>query len=1474
MERRGSQGAGAGPVAVVGASCRLPGAPDLAAFARLLEAGGDAVTHLPADRFTLDRFLHPRPGERGRAAHFQAGTVGDLLSFDAAAFGLSPREAEEMDPQQRLVLELTRRALEDAGWAEDAVAGHPLGVFAAASATDWSTLRAFDMAAADRYVMTGSALSIVANRLSHAFDWRGPALTVDTACSSGLVALHQAVQALRSGQAPAAVVAAVNVLLSPFPFGGFWRAGMLGRRGRCQAFGAGADGYVRAEGGVVLVLKPLAAALRDGDAVRAVILATGVNAAGRTNGISLPDGAAQAALIRQVREEAGLAGDAIGYFEAHGTGTPVGDPIEAQAISQGVGPRRQPLPIGSAKSNIGHTEAAAGLVGLLKAMLVLQSGRIPPTLHCQPPNPAIPFAALGLRPAATAQPLAGAAAMVNSFGFGGTNGCAALAAAPAAPRARPAAGAPPLLLSAHSAPALRALAESWRGRRATPALARAQARHRALRPHRLVLRGPGALEAWLAGEDAPGATAGLAPAGQGVAFAFPGNGAQWAGMGRDAMRAWPAFRTAVRAADAHLRPHLGWSVARALSRGATAEEVADTTRAQPLLYAFQLGLVAALAEHGIRPALVLGHSVGEVAAAEVAGLLPPAAAARLVAARSRHQGRTRGQGRMAALGAAATEAAPVLEALGLELAAVNGPAALTVAGAPAALERLEAEARARRWSFVALDLDYAFHSSVMEPVRAGLLEDLRGLRGGRPRLPMLSSVTGEALERAPAAYWWRNLREPVRFDLAAAAALARRPALVLEIGPHAVLQGYLRANARAAGWDGAILPALRKDGPADLAALADRCTALGADPRGAPCFAGPADWRALPPSPLLRERLAPTASPERRGVVAPARDGILLGFRQDEEAGEEWRRTLDTLEEPWLADHALEHGALLPAAAIAEMALEAAARRHPAAPLLELRGLAIHQPLPLGAEAAREVRCRLDDAGLWTLDSRRRLSAEAWVRHAEARIGPGPALPDAPAGTPDAPWRDGAALTAAAARRGLRYGPAFRPVRRWRAAGAAVEAELERPAAAPPDDAFLLHPARLDGALQALLGLAGEEEAGFLPVRIERLVLRRGAAAPVRATLRLRPGGTRDLAADGALRDALGAAVATLEGVTLRRTPRRDALDGRLFHATLRPAPLPPAWPEPAPALTPTLAPAAEAAAPPSDAALLVAAHQAAALREAGLSAAAGPLAARLRALAPAEDLPPARDIWQQVAAEAPALAPELALLAEAAALLPEALAGRPAAPRLSPAAPTLHRLAEALAAEAAALLRPWPPARPCRVVVAGAEDGPLLPALRRALAFLGPALELAPAVLPGARPPAMAEDAAPLYWPAGEDLPGDAALVVGLNLSARLGAGAALAARLRPGVAPGGALLLAEPLPDLFWEATEGLAWEDSRLLDAGGWQAALREAGFAQPAARPAETGLWPAILLRAAVPPGAAVLAAAPGRRFALWGPGGPG
>ncbi|WP_424810742.1 SDR family NAD(P)-dependent oxidoreductase [Roseococcus sp. YIM B11640] len=1510
------------PIAIVGAACRLPGAPDLAGFARLLEEARDAVTEVPPDRFPQQRFLHPRAGEPGRALHFRAGVIEDAADFDAMGFGLSPREADEMDPQQRLLLTLARRAFEDAGWPESRLSGRRIGVYVGASTTDYADLRHQDASGADRYIMTGGALSIAANRVGHVFDLRGPAMTMDTACSSGLVALHAACEALRAGAAEAAVVGGVNMLLSPFTFMGFWRAGMLSPRGRCQAFGAAADGYVRAEGGVVLLLKPLDAALADGDLVRGVILGSGVNAAGRTTGISLPNGEAQSALIAEVLEAAGLDPLDIGYFEAHGTGTAAGDPIEAAAIARAANPggrRRQPLPIGSVKSNIGHTEAAAGLVGLLKGLVVLETGRIPATLHADTLNPNIPFAEYGIRPATRAMPFRGGVVAVNSFGFGGTNACAVIGRPPRRVRSAGTAptAVPPLLLSAREADQLDALALAWEQRlegmdeAAAARLLRGQARHRDLLRHRLVVRGQGdwaaRLAARRAGDASHGAVEGRAADGQGVAFVFAGNGAQWAGMGAAEMRGSAAFRRAVERADAALLPHLGWSVAEKLAAGPGVEDVAATEIAQPLLFAVQHAIVAALAEEGITPALCLGHSVGEVAAAEAAGLLTLAQAARLIVARSRAQAPTRGRGRMAALGASPAEAEALLAELRLpgeeplEIAAYNGPNALTIAGPEPALLRLGEMAQERRLSWLMLELDYAFHSGAMDPVRGSLLAGLRGLRGRAGRVPLISTVTGEALDAAACepAYWWRNLREPVRFEAALRRALDHRPAVFLEIGAHAVLQGYMRGTLRAAGREAAVLPGLRRhtlESTDPFPALADQATAAGADPRGARIFHGPAEWRGLPSAPGARRRHWVPRTVEATGLLDGVPEGRLLGFRHlGDEAGAEWRRTLDTLEEPWLSDHALGGQPVLPAAGMLEIALEAGFQRHRQAPALEVTDFAIHHALPLARDVTRELRSRLDEAGLFTLESRRRLSEEGWTLHATGRVQPVPQITDPGNVAIEGEWRDGAELTALAAGAGLGYGPAFQPVRRWRADPDAGRAEvrLDRPEGTPPDEEFHLHPVRLDGAMQGLFGLiGGDAGAGYVPMRFGRLAVRRRQALAVSARVALEHAGQRGVTAGLVLRDATGGVLAVVTGALFHKVARASQGGPAIaFREEWHAAPVPAGWPAPASPLEvaqleipPTAEPALD------DVAMLLAAHGVAAALGAGADTAEGPLAEAMRAHAKGMALdsaamPPPAAIWQQVLFEQPSLAQELATLAEAAESLPAALAGLPSsAARLPLGAESLRRLAGALSGAAAGLLASWPEGRPCRVLVAGAEDGPLGSAIWRALAPLGTALRLTFAHLPGERPPALPTGADParvemVEWnpEKGEGAPGEADLVIGMMLSPRLGASPLLAEGLRAATAPGGALLLAEPLPGLFWDMTEGLApgwWATPRLRDAAAWGALMEAGGWPRARVLRLPALPWDAALIAVGKPAGAQLLHAAPARRFTIWSGGAPG
>src|SRR5215813_7628146 len=415
-----------GSIAIVGASCRFPGAEDLEGFWCLLASGVDAVSEIDPQRWSTRFFYHPDRSQPGKSYSWAGGLVSGIDLFEPSFFGISPREAAQMDPQQRLLLELTWHALEDAGIPTSKIAGSTTGVYIGASTTDYSDLRLGDPASTDSYFMTGNTLSVIANRISYIFDLRGPSLTIDTACSSSLVALHHACEAIRSKRIATAIVGGINLLLAPYPFLGFCRASMLSPRGRCFAFDERADGYVRGEGGGVVILKPLDQALRDGDRVHAVILGTGVNSDGRTIGLSLPSEAAQASLLRSVYSRAGVAPEELSLFEMHGTGTPAGDPIEAAAVGHSLGQSRSdPLPIGSVKTNIGHLEPASGMAGLLKAALALDRGIVPPTLHSETPNPNIAFDELNLRLVRDAEPIDAPRerrfAGVNSFGFGGTN---------------------------------------------------------------------------------------------------------------------------------------------------------------------------------------------------------------------------------------------------------------------------------------------------------------------------------------------------------------------------------------------------------------------------------------------------------------------------------------------------------------------------------------------------------------------------------------------------------------------------------------------------------------------------------------------------------------------------------------------------------------------------------------------------------------------------------------------------------------------------------------------------------------------------------------------------------------------------------------------------------------------------------------------------------------------------------------------
>jgi phthiocerol/phenolphthiocerol synthesis type-I polyketide synthase C len=1492
-----------GSIAIVGASCRFPGADGLEAFWHLLASGGDAVSEVDPGRWSTRFFYHPDRNEPGKSYTWSAGLIGNVDQFEPSFFGISPREAAQMDPQQRLLLELVWHAIEDAGSPSRRLAGSATGVYIGASATDYSDLRLGDPAGADSYFMTGNTLSILANRISYVFDLRGPSLTVDTACSSSLVALHHACEAIRAKQIAGAIVGGVNLLLTPYPFLGFCRASMLSRRGRCYAFDERADGYVRGEGGGVVVLKPLDDALAAGDPIRAVILATGTNSDGRTIGLSLPSETAQASLLRSVYARAEIAPDRLAFFEMHGTGTPAGDPVEAAAVGRSLGQSRsEPLPIGSVKANIGHLEPASGMAGLLKAALALDRGVVPPTLHCETPNPNIAFQALNLRLVREAETISTArerrCAGVNSFGFGGANAHAVLAPPPRREempgRREPM---PPVVISAATEASLRQLVGSWCGTLAetpaerVPGLLRAAARGRDHHRHRLVALGrdrataASLLGGFLDGGSPREVINGTAVAEGKLAFVFSGNGAQFPGMGRAAMHANAAFRAAIERVDDVLRPELGWSVAELVDRGVDAEALARTDIAQPMLFAIQVGIVDALREAGVVASGYVGHSVGEIAAAWGSGALSLADAGRVVIARSRSQQRAHGTGRMAAVALAHDAALDFLAELDspAEIAALNAANSVTLSGSAEEIERLGAAARSHNLWFRPLDLDFAFHSRKMDPIRDELLASLAGVSSAPPAARLISTVTGAVIddEALDAEHWWRNIRSPVRFAEATASLIGEGYRIFLEIGPGAILQSYLADGLRAAEVEGRLLATLsRNDGASDpFPAIAARSYVAGYDLAGAPAFDGPLDPRGLPLYPWQREKFWFDRTVEAADPENPPFDHPLLGFRQNGPVPH-WLNHLDELVLPWIADHAVAGMPVFPAAAILETALAAARWRWPDAPAWEAFDVEVRRPLPFDKGRMRELRTTLlSDDGDWELASRPRLSSEPVTVHAVGRISAAPDLRPILGWTDDAAGAlriDGETLYHVAQRAGLDYGRRFRTVEQVEitAADRAI-VHLDPTPIEEPADAYLMHPALLDGALQGLLALLAERRqempgVTYLPWRFGRV---RFAALSGRiarrARLRLTRTGVKSASADIALYDDAGAVVAELADCWFRRveTTRRGSADDRMFHVDLVPAPLAelgaPMVLERAGAALKRLAasrePERQEQAPLLDA--LVGAAALRALQEVAAPGrvfaiddliASGQIASASSGLAysllwslerlgaaaetegewrlgPANDLPDAAEIWRLLLADAPDLVAELALVAAALEDLPKILADGPkqSARWLSPmveqllaASPAsvagIDLLRDALNEIAAA----WPQGRLLRILEVGAVSG----TTRRVLEGLA-RCEVSVVYVATSVDPEQVDrlaltaqsfvGASACTWSPqdGKDAFGEAAfdVILAVNACARLQVAAASLASMRDLLAPGGVLLAAEPEPNAFWEFVFGQ--------DAGWW-------------------------------------------------------
>jgi len=827
------------PIAIVGMSCRFPGnANSPEAYWELLAAGIDAIRETPRDRWDVNALFDPDPDAPGKIATRWGGFLSDLAGFDAEFFDITPREAVNLDPQQRLVLEVAWEALERAGYSPGELERTRTGVFLGLCNTDFFRLRVGnDPSKIDAYIASGSAPSVASGRISYLLGLQGPSISIDTACSSSLIAIHLACQSLRAGECSTAIAGGVNVILRPEVSMALSRAHMMASDGRCKAFDARADGFVRSEGCGLLVLKPLGNAQAAGDNILAVIRGTAANQDGRSSGITAPNGPSQEAVIRDALAMAGVKPADIDYVEAHGTGTSLGDPIEIQALHAALGEGRgqdAPLLVGSVKTNIGHLESAAGVAGLMKVVLALAHGRIPPHLHLRERNNHVDWARLNVSIPTSMTPwpahsprLAG----VSSFGFSGTNAHIIVEEAPAhaaAAAETPEAVRTPYLLplAAKSKAALKQLAQRYAqhllectGQNLsdvcyTAAIGRAHFQHRAA-----IIAGDRAtlverLRRVRAEEDAAGTVVGHAAAAGEVVFLYSGQGSQYPGMGRELFATEPVFRQVVTECEQALTGILAKPLTAVMFEGDRAE-LEQTAYLQPALFALEAGLTALWKSWGVTPSTVVGHSLGEFSAACAASVFDVATGAKLVALRGRLMQSVRGEGRMAAVMA---DEATVREAIGsraseISIAAINGPTQVVISGYANAIAEVVRQLENRAIRVKMLNVSHAFHSPQMEEMLASFEAEARGFAYHEPRIDIISNVTGEfwgsAEIRDPAAYWRQHVRATTQFARGMSTLARQKPGTVVEIGPNAVLVGLARQFIPAN--EAICMPSLQQD---------------------------------------------------------------------------------------------------------------------------------------------------------------------------------------------------------------------------------------------------------------------------------------------------------------------------------------------------------------------------------------------------------------------------------------------------------------------------------------------------------------------------------------------------------------------------------------------------------------------------------------------------------------------------------------
>lgn len=1173
------------PIAIIGMGCRFPGdanTPD--EYWRLLSEGVDAVGFLSPERQALIGGFDHLPDDFAMQGGFLRGIEG----FDPQLFGISPREATTMDPQQRLVLEVSWEALERAGIAPDRLMGSATGVFVGISTNDYGQLLRLDPSGLDVYAATGGALNTAPGRLSYQLGLNGPALAIDTACSSSLVAVHLAARSLRSGECDMALAGGVNITLMPEAFVCFTAWGMLAADGRCKAFDAAADGFVRGEGCGMIVLKRLSDAQADGDNILALIRGSAVNQDGRSAGLTVPSGSAQRAVIEAALSNAGARPADVQYVEAHGTGTSLGDPIEVEAIGAAYGPGRaedQPLYLGSVKTNLGHLESAAGVAGLIKLVLILQHGQVPPHLHLQERNPAIPWPSFPIEIPVELGPwstgdgprLAG----ISGFGISGTNAHVILGPAPTAQvNGTTSSHSQHLLpLSARDASSLQDLADRYANHlRAHPELDLADvvataAGGRAQLPHRLGVtavtleEAADKLASFAEGQTAAGAMTGVVPvtARPRPVFQFTGQGSQYAGMGRELYDTSPVFRTALDRCAEILQPLLDVPLLELLfaePESPQATLLDQTTYTQPALFALEYALAELWISWGIRPAAVAGHSLGEYVAACVAGVFSLEEALRLVATRGQLMGSLSSGGAMAAVFASIEQVTETLAVLDVDvsIAANNGPTHTVISGSGPDVAVVTESLTEQGFRVRALQVSHAFHSALMDPILDAFEEVARGVTYQSPRIPVVSNLTGELWTEgwAPDANYWREqLRSAVQYRPMVESLHAAGYELFLEVGPHPVLSGM--GQECVPPGSGTWLASLRRgrgDWDTLLANLAQLYVVGGAidwDAVNAPYASRRLD---LPTYPFQHERYWTNATYSQGTRVNPNLHPLLgRGTRSPFMSATLYESAVSSSQPAYLGDHRVYGATVFPGSAFIELALAAAAGQGDGT--LSVDHLELQAPFVLPADGSERLLHVALEPEQSSGHALRIASLPADGDTAEAVIH---ATGSVNASQPN---RTGTAGDLASinletneeidiggyyerlANIELDYGPAFRGLAQLRQGVDMAVGLIKLPAGTESSPHYQIHPALLDTCFH-VVGVAvsdtlQDEDVPFVPAEIDGLHLYRKAGNEIWCVARVDSTantGDGSLAVRIELYDLDGAPIADIERLTLRRVAR------------------------------------------------------------------------------------------------------------------------------------------------------------------------------------------------------------------------------------------------------------------------------------------------------------------------------------------------